>query len=317
MQIKGKEISLKNLIFGNPSKSPAPSGIPYPEGTQGEIPILDIQSGVILTTDGKYVKLLEIFPTNYRMKNLFEQKNIIYYFLSWLRIAPPDFQILVRVQRADIDAACEYLGECYSRETQEACRTLILEEAGLIRYLAENEALTHRFFLCFAYDAESSAFEDVVKKLEEDALTAEQYLGYCGLTVSGVSGGDQLALDVLYSILNKRTSLHAELPDAEDLLPPICGEYEGDENEVPAGGRLSKLDLIAPSSMELNHRDYIVVDGVYHSYVILTGYPSYLWQTDAWLVPFLEAGEGISLSFFVNRIRKEKILPKISRKTMV
>lgn len=317
MQIKGKEISLKNLIFGNPSKSPAPSGIPYPEGTQGEIPILDIQSGVILTTDGKYVKLLEIFPTNYRMKNLFEQKNIIYYFLSWLRIAPPDFQILVRVQRADIEAACEYLGECYGRETQEACQTLILEEAGLIRYLAENEALSHRFFLCFAYDGGSTVFEDIVKKLEEDALTAEQYLGYCGLTVRGVSDGDQLALDILYSMLNKRTSLHVELPNAEELLSPICGEYEGDENEIPAGGRLSKLDLIAPSSMELNHRDYVIVDGVYHSYVILTGYPSYLWQTDAWLVPFLEAGEGISLSFFVNRIRKEKILPKISRKTML
>lgn len=82
-------------------------------------------------------------------------------------------------------------------------------------------------------------------------------------------------------------------------------------------GRTSVLDVIAPSSVDNGSRDYIVVDGVYHSYLYVSGY-GYRTQNEAsWLSPLVEAGENIGISFTFRRMPKEKILSRISQKTML
>lgn len=78
--------------------------------------MVDIQKGVLITEDGRYIKVLEIVPTNFYLKSRIEQQNIIYYFSCYLKIAPQSLQILVCTQRADIDAYCDQMEKYYNRE---------------------------------------------------------------------------------------------------------------------------------------------------------------------------------------------------------
>lgn len=52
--------------------------------------------------DGRYVKVIEVLPVNFYLKSETEQQNIIYYYASYLKIAPDNMQIRVLTQKADI-----------------------------------------------------------------------------------------------------------------------------------------------------------------------------------------------------------------------
>lgn len=82
-------------------------------------------------------------------------------------------------------------------------------------------------------------------------------------------------------------------------------------------GQTSVLDILAPSSVDNGSRDYVVVDGIYHSYLYIAGYGYRTRNGAAWLSPLIEAGENIGLNFTFHKIPRDKILPRISQKTML
>lgn len=82
-------------------------------------------------------------------------------------------------------------------------------------------------------------------------------------------------------------------------------------------GSTTILDILSPTTVDTKSRDYIVVDGVFHTYLYVTGYGYTTTVGSCWLAPLVEAGEGVNMSFLVKRQSKEKILSKISQTTMV
>ena len=91
----------------------------------------------------------------------------------------------------------------------------------------------------------------------------------------------------------------------------IFGEERPDLTELEAGST-TILDILAPTTVDTKSKDYIVVDGVYHTYLYITGYGYATTVGSCWLAPLVEAGEGGNMSFLVKRQSKEKILSKIA-----
>lgn len=183
----------------------------YQNSTQAWLPIEDIQGGVVMLKDGRYIKILEVLPVNFYLKSSVEQENIIFYFASYLKIAPDNMQIRVMTQRADISdylARLERLGE---NEYNDQCRNMIYDEMDFVRGLSENVAVKKRFFMVYeytpklAYDGHKEDFNDVKKGLADEAYKAQRYLSRCGLEVLNISDNGFL-IDLIYSIINKRTS---------------------------------------------------------------------------------------------------------------
>lgn len=96
----------------------------------------------------------------------------------------------------------------------------------------------------------------------------------------------------------------------------LFGEERPDLMELEAGST-TILDILSPTTVNTKSRDYIVVDGVFHAYLYITGYGYATTVGASWLAPLVEAGEGVSLSFRFDRQSKEKILSKISQQTML
>ena len=76
----------------------------------------------------------------------------------------------------------------------------------------------------------------------------------------------------------------------------IFGEEKPDLAELEAGST-TILDILAPTTVDTKSKDYIVVDGVYHTYLYITGYGYSTTVGSCWLAPLVEAGEGINISF--------------------
>ena len=70
-------MNIKDLIFGK-KIMPDSGGVQhYTESVQNWLTVSDIRDGVIITKDGRFVKLLEVLPVNFYLKSAMEQQNII------------------------------------------------------------------------------------------------------------------------------------------------------------------------------------------------------------------------------------------------
>lgn len=87
-------------------------------------------------------------------------------------------------------------------------------------------------------------------------------------------------------------------------------------SELEAGST-TILDILSPTAIDTKSRDYIVVDGVFHAYLYITGYGYSTTVGSCWLAPLVEAGEGVNVSFSFTRQNREKILSKIAQTTML
>ena len=104
------------------------------------------------------------------------------------------------------------------------------------------------------------------------------------------------------------------------VFDKIKTRFKGEKaEEIPElwTGATTVVDLLAPSSVDNGSRDYIVADGIYHTYLYVAGY-GYRTKTEgAWLSPLVEVGDNIGISFSFKRMPRDKILSRISQKTML
>lgn len=96
----------------------------------------------------------------------------------------------------------------------------------------------------------------------------------------------------------------------------LFGPEKPDFSELEAGST-TILDILSPTAIDTKSRDYIVVDGVFHAYLYITGYGYSTTVGSCWLAPLVEAGEGVNVSFSFTRQNREKILSKIAQTTML
>ena len=181
----------------------------YGNSTQEWLSIENINNGIIELKDGRYVKVIEILPVNFYLKSDVEQENIIYYFASYLKVAPDNMQIRVLTQRADIDDYLERLYMNSENERNELCQGMIINEAEFVKTLSDNTAVKKRFFIIFEYAHKGFEgrinYNEAYKYLLDEAYKAERYLSQCGLEVLNIND-DGFLIDLLYGIINKHTS---------------------------------------------------------------------------------------------------------------
>lgn len=96
----------------------------------------------------------------------------------------------------------------------------------------------------------------------------------------------------------------------------LFGPERPNLSELEAGST-TILDILSPTAIDTKSRDYIVVDGIFHAYLYITGYGYSTTVGSCWLAPLVEAGEGVNVSFSFTRQNREKILSKIAQTTML
>ena len=223
-------MGLKEWLFGAPAKSE--SGVdPFPNSIQAWLPIKNIIGSVIVTKDDRFIKILEILPVNIKLLSPAEQSAIIETYAAYLKIAPDSMSIEVRTQTADTSEYVARMRQYAAAEENDNCREMIEDNIHEIGEGIARDALWHRFFIVFEYEPQMKAAQNnihsIVERLNEEADTARRYLDACELEVLEPRFSDNFLLQLLYEILNKRTSQRVKLPEGVfDMTTAIHGVYE-------------------------------------------------------------------------------------------
>lgn len=223
-------MNLKELLFGGSVQS-GDSGGAYRDSIQAWLPIKNIIGGVVITKDNRFVKILEVLPVNIYLKSTNDRQNIISSFAAYLKIAPDTLQMVARTLPADTQAYVEQMQRYTENEDNEACREMIEDNIREIGLGIASNAMRHRFFLVFQYEANMRAkrntVQAIVQRLNEEADTARRYLDICELEVLEPRYCDNFIMKLLYEILSKKTSQRVRLPDGVfDMTTAVHGIYE-------------------------------------------------------------------------------------------
>ena len=223
-------MNVKELIFGGSVKA-AGGGGAYRDSIQAWLPIKNIRGGVVVTRDNRFIKILEVLPVNIYLKSANDRQNIIASYAAWLKIAPDNLQLEARTLPADTADYVERMRGFAEQEENESCREMIQDNIAQIGQGVASDAIRHRFFLIFQYEAHTKSkghsVAAIIQRLNEEADTARRYLDVCELEVLEPRYTDDFILKLLYEIINKRTSRRVKLPEGVfDMTTAVHGIYE-------------------------------------------------------------------------------------------
>lgn len=286
--------------------------------TQDFIPIKNLEHGIIETTDGRYIKILEIEPINFMLRSEEEQYEIICSFASWLKISPVHLQFKSITRKADSDKHIAMLRKEMDTEESEQCKKLSEGYIRLIKDVGSREALTRRFFLIFRYEElrrnENSDYGQICSTLLTAEQNARAYFMQCGNNILQPKDPDEATAEILYMFFNRRSCVEEPFHSRVDRIVLDTMAAKNKVIGIDPIPHIRMAHFIAPRGIDLTHRNYIIMDGLYYSFLYIkgNGYPNKV--RAGWMSSLINAGEGIDVDVFLKRENRSKTIDKVAQR---
>ena len=289
---------------------------PKSEFVQDFIPVKDIRHGIIETTDGRYIKILEIEPINFMLRSDEEQFGIISSFANWLKISPMRMQFKSVTRKADSEKYIAMLREELKREDNPRCKELSEGYIDLIRDVGSREALTRRFFLIFQYEdfQRTDDFSKIYGMLQTAEQNARAYFNQCGNAIVQPQNEDEATAEILYMYFNRKSCTDEPFADRVQRIILDRMKLEGKTLGIDPVPEIPITDFIAPRGIDLTKSSYVIMDGLYYTflYIKADGFPSRV--RAAWMSMLINAGEGIDVDVHLKRESRSKTIDKVAQR---
>lgn len=113
---------------------------------QAKVFLEGVQDGVVVLTGEEYRVILEVFALNFDLKSPAEQEAIVESFRALLNSLTFPIQILVRIERLDVEGYAALVRGRAAETDEPALRELALAQLTLVRELASSRLLLGRRF---------------------------------------------------------------------------------------------------------------------------------------------------------------------------
>lgn len=288
------------------------------EFVQDYLPIKDLKNGIIETADGRYIKILEVDPINFTLRSDEEQFNIISSFASWLKISPMRLQFKSITRKADSDRHIAMVRKELEQEGNPQCREMGEDYIKLIKDVGSREALTRRFFLIFQYEAvgrnENGDYAKIYGMLQTAEQNARAYFSQCGNSIVQPKDPDEATAEILYMFFNRHSCVDEPFASRVDRVVIDTMAARKKVIGVDPVPHIRMAHFLAPRGIDLTHRNYIIMDGLYYSflYIRANGFPNRV--RAGWMSSLINAGEGIDVDVHLRRENRSKTIDKVAQR---
>ena len=247
-----------------------------------------------------------------------EQYEIICSFASWLKISPVHLQFKSITRKADSDKHIAMLRKEMETEESEQCKKLSEGYIRLIKDVGSREALTRRFFLIFRYEElrrnENSDYGQICSTLLTAEQNARAYFMQCGNNILQPKDPDEATAEILYMFFNRRSCVEEPFHSRVDRIVLDTMAAKNKVIGIDPVPHIRMAHFIAPRGIDLTHRNYIIMDGLYYSFLYIkgNGYPNKV--RAGWMSSLINAGEGIDVDVFLRRENRSKTIDKVAQR---
>ena len=241
--------------------------------TQNLINIEDIVGGLIITTSGQIVKILEVLPLNYDEYDAPVKDNIASIFGFGLKRCPKSGHIKIMRSTADIMPFVDNVKSLMADETDENLRKRVDDYIKQTVKMQEDNTIKNRFFFIFEYEGDSRGRKSSVWSEIYEHMTQTTYD-----VISALSAGGNYVIDYgannTLELLNILYSHYNPLTSKKEALSTRIEKVRSAANYVKNHSNIDKItphitDYFAPRGLHFGKFDYCVQDGVFHTYMAL------------------------------------------------
>lgn len=276
--------------------------------TKEVVPIDEIKDGIVITSDGRYLKILEVEPINFHLRSEREKSEIIYMFASWFKIAPVNIHFKVISENTNLNNHILALSDSIRKERNKKCKELQRDYMKLICDMGLREGVMRKFYLVLEYerkgfmDNEYSNILNTLKNVESQAIAKFKS---CGNKVVKHDDEDLFLTELFYNILNRNS---AEL--LSNRVSSIV-EFQKANNITENFGI---KDILAPYSIEKDSEYLLINDNTYYSFLYIPGDGYKTSVYGGWMSGLINMGKGIDVDVYFTKKDKSKLLNSIGRR---
>lgn len=245
----------------------------YHEGSsQDFIPVDKVEDGIIKTTDGRYIGVIEVYPINFRKLASNERKVVL---LNWQKLyegGPSKIQI---------KAMCDFFNpEKLIRNIQKECAKFndqSIQEAKnvYIRHItnySNADAISTRYFIIYQYSGNiegkiSKNFDEIVIQMQETESFIRGICESCGNVTYSANDNkekNKAVIEFLYYYFNRNTSRNESINNRAKRIKDDFHEF----NEQTGLNKKPRIvDIFAPKGIRFTNRNFMYMDGEYYTYL--------------------------------------------------
>lgn len=274
--------------------------------TQDIIPIKTIENGIIQTQSGMYVKILEVLPIDFDNLDIIDKIASPDYFASILKGDITRVRIKCITDKSNPSRLIDFIkAQCQNEKKQRGISKKTLDCAqdliDKIHYMAEHSSLTTRYFITFRYEGASTRIEDIIFDMDTTQKSITKSLKNAGNYVidSSYSSATFNQMEILYYFYNRKTCRVESFGERYKRINADLEKYnESSENKKIADIK----DYIAPKGIDMTHKEYVIIDGCYKTYLILksASHPTYAYPN--WISNFTGIGDGTEVDIYLEKL---------------
>lgn len=288
---------------------------PVTTETVSFLPYKGMYSGIYETRDHRFVKFIEVKPTNFNLRSEREKDSIIADFFAYLRITPVNVQIKCVSRKVDTRTHVKKAKEYFEKESNEKCREMQMDTIRMLERMTESGSVEHKFYLIFEHETYGLEIEDKLKTMQilyEVCNDAVEYLQNCDLEVIEPENETNFAAKILYDQLNRKESIHEDFGQRKDDVAEYYMKTFQDPSQlsnIPIG------ELIAPKTIDFGESPkYYIIDGRYYTHFYLNGGSIAEEVYGGWTSYLINSGEGIDVDLFYTKKDKAMMINRMNLK---
>lgn len=275
------------------------------QSTQQQIPIKEIRDGIIITNDKRYIKILEVKPSQFFFKSTAEQNKITFEFNNLLKVLPTDTQFIAMTLPADLSEQLDILEKDIEVETKKKCLEMEREFKKRLEDMQENSS-RRRFFIVFAYENlnkkmfQSPDFNQIYYDIETQSNLIRNALEACGNKIIEVvpknpyirAGGDYAVSEIVYTFLNRDKNFEKTLLD---INKKYYEKFKSPNYFIPP------TDYLAPKRISFANSKYVIINNLFYSYLYIPSNGYLQTVSTGWLNLFINTYNGVDTQVFLHR----------------
>lgn len=289
------------------------------EFAQDYVPIRDIVGGAVFLEDGSIVNIIEILPVNYVEKTDERKDMIADIFGNSFRQFPSAGHIKVMNVSTDLTPFERHIRRTMANETDKRLLNRVEDYIENVKKIKKHNSIHKRFFFIYEYTGDddgkkSDDVRDILYSLRMEQLIIMNAFTQMGNVALSLDNDPDAVADILYQFYNPSSceSVPFDMRKQKVISSANwCIRHGSPITHAPVE------DFFAPRGIRFGKWDYMVMDGVYHTYLALkdNSYPNYC--EAGWLGRILDKLDDGDLDIHFRKIENPNISYMLDRTNII
>ena len=285
------------------------------QSTQQNIPVRDIINGLVVTKNDDIYKIMEVIPAPFFLKKISEQNKIGDNFEALLKAAPDELHIKSISVPADMSNQVHEINDYIKSQESPIVKLLAGEYRDRLQE-AQDYGVTRRFFISIPFLGKTRGLNkadinEINYTLSTDAERIKNSLENCGnvvLTDDDTASRNLRTAKLFYLLFNRNRYLKETFEENYNKISKNYQEhYNGEEFYIPP------TDFLAPDSISYKESKYLIIDGMYYSFLYIPSYGYRTGEITGWISSYVNSFNGVDVDIFIKRKSKDEVNNSIRR----